>query len=460
MQRHPLRAPSVLLPIALAVAAAMPAQVPDGWFVWSSFQGAAGQTGIFFCHPRDPLTPLVAVTGLSANLAYDPARGQGASCVVLRQSDGALLVGERAPMGHSVDLHVLRLNGSDVVHAQLFSMGTSAGQGEIPQCALLPDGRVLVAATDLAGGPLAQYLTQGYNWEGIGLLHPVSGAITPVPIANFAQLPGVINGLTCSPDGAIAYVGNWISSTAGDLWAVPLPGGGTATQVASLPAGVSNLAIDQDGCVLIGTLNGPPNLFRHDPRTMTTTPVFTSSGPLNAVAVEQVTGNWLLATANAGIPVRSLLWMTPGGVEHPLLSPNLATISGVDVHHNPRAFGEATPGVDRYAFDLRGDPLGLPEAGQGFRLRLRAENATPGAALLLLGLQRTVAPLVIEGLRIHVDPAGAVTSVASFGGSLDVPLGIPGNPALRGMRLFAQALLLEASSQTLAASAGVQITVL
>lgn len=451
-----------LLPCALSLlAAGLSAQVPDGFFVWCSFQGVAGQTGVFFSHPRDPLAPFIAVTGLSPNLAYDPGGRQGASCVLRRPADGALIVGERAPQGHSVDLHVLRLSGNAVVHAQLFSLGTSAGVGEIPQCALLPDGRVLVAATDLAAGPLAQFQTLQYNWEGVAIVDTLSGAITPVPIGNFGQFPGVINAITASADGTVAYIGNWISTASGDLWAVPLPAGGTATQVATLPFGVSNLGIDLDGCVLVTTLNGPPNLFRYDPRTQVTTPVNTTSGPLNAITVETVTGNWVLASANSGIPPRSLVWMTPGGAEHTLLSPNMATISGVDVNPNPRVFAAGTPGTDRYDWNLRGDPNGLPLVGNAaFSLTVQSQNGTPGAALCLLGFAPPPAPLQVAGLDIHVDPASAVSTLWSFGGALTVALPLPNVQALQGMTLCLQSLHLEVITQTLAASPGVRLTVL
>ena len=101
---------SYLAALAL-LATPLISQVPDGWYVYGSFQSSLkGETGIFMNHPRNPGKP-VAITGLNADLKWVPNSpvNQGASCLVYRPSDGALIVGERAPGGHSVDLHIITL---------------------------------------------------------------------------------------------------------------------------------------------------------------------------------------------------------------------------------------------------------------------------------------------------------------------------------------------------------------
>lgn len=454
--------PLIRIVAPLALAAAAVAQVPDGYYVFGSFQGAAGLNGIYFAHPRDSAAAPIPVTGLPPALGYDPAGRRGAACVNWRSSDQMLFAGERSPAGTSVDLHMLRLNGAAVVFDQLFSVGTSANVGEIPQAGLLPDGRIVLAATDLmAGGPLAQFQTLQYNWEGVGIVDPISGSVTPVPISNLSAFPGVINGLAVTPDGATIYLGNYISATAGDLWSVPITGG-VATLVASLPAGSSNVAIDGDGTVLVTTLNGPPNLFRYDPSAQTTTPVATTTGPLNAIAVESVTGNYVLATANAGVPSRSLVWMTPGGQENVLLSPNLATISAVDVNPNPEAYGVATVGTASYDWQLAPNPGGLPQSGNaGFSLTLTASDPSlVSLSAFVLSLARSVPPGNIAGLGVEVDLGFASTFVGSFQGSGTTALPIPAGATLVGMPVFAQTFLWEVAPATVAASRGVEFTIL
>ena len=131
----------------------------------------------------------------------------------------------------SVDLHIIHLKGADVFRDQLFSVGTSANVGEIPQCALLPDGKILIAATDLGSGPLANYDTTSFNKQGIGILDPISGRLTPLTITNGQLMPGVMNGLAASKDGKTCYFGCWVATGQGDVYSLPLPSGGFGLQV-------------------------------------------------------------------------------------------------------------------------------------------------------------------------------------------------------------------------------------
>jgi hypothetical protein len=448
---------------ALLLAVPVAAQVPDGWIVWGSFMGVnmtLGENGIWFSHPRDGLVPSIRVTGLPPALGYDPAGRRGSACISYRSSDGMLIAGERAPAGTSVDLHVMRLQGSAVVFDQLFSVGTSASVGEIPQAALLPDGRIVVAATDLRpGGPLSQFQTLQYNWEGVGIVDTISGSVTPIAISNLSAFPGVINGLAVTPDGQDVYITNYISGTLGDLWRVPITGG-TATLVATVTAGASNVAIDNDGTVLVTTLAGPPNLFRYNPGNGTVTPITTVSGPLNAVAVERVSGEYALATANAGLPSRSLIRMDAAGVETVLLTPNQQTISGVDFNPNPEAYGASTPGAVDYFWKLAPNPGGLPLLGNaGFSLTLAGTASTIANAITAISFERT-APTPLFGLTSHVDLALAAVQFTVMVNEMTVPLPLPNNPAFLGVALFVQTFLSELPTELLAASPGVSLTLM
>lgn len=451
-----------LLPALLAVGSAA-AQVPDGYVVFGSFQGTTGTNGLFFAHPRDPQSAWIPVTNLPAALGFDPLGRRGVAAV-LRRPDGTLLAGERSPIGTSVDVHLLRLSGASVTFAQLFSVGTSANVGEIPQLGLLPDGRVVVAATDLtAGSPLAQFQTSQFNWEGIGILDVASGGVVPIAIPNLNQFPGVINGIAVSADGQTIYVGNWVSATSGDLWSVPVSGG-AATQIATFPSGPSNVAVDLDGSVLVTTLNGPPNLFRvaaAPPHAVTVIP--TTHGPMNAVEVETVTGNYFVATANAGVPVRSLLWMTPTGSQETVLqSPNLATISAIAHNPDPEAYGAAATGLSDYRWLLAPNAGGLPEVGNaGFSLTMNAAPTEPLLAFFFLSTG-TVTGITFQSLPIHIDFGNLVLDrlLISAGGPVTVPLGIPNDNGLRGIAVFGQILMQEVTTQAGAASPGVEITVL
>jgi hypothetical protein len=451
----------ILTALALSVPAA--AQVPDGWIVWGSFMSTNlgnGQCGIFFSHPRDGLQPVIQVTGLPPALAFDPLGRRGSACVAYRASDGMLIAGERSPAGTSVDLHVMRLQGSAVVFDQLFSVGTSVNVGEIPQCALLPDGRIVVGASDLQpGGPLAQFQTLQYNFEGLGIVDTISGAVTPIQVSNLSSFPGVINGLNVSHDGQTVYVGNYISASAGDLWEVPIAGG-MATQVAQLPFGASNVAVDNDGTVLVTTLNGPPNLFRYDPVSGATTPITTTSGALNAVCVEPATGNLLYATASSGVPARSLMWMDSSGVETVISSPNMQTISGVSVNPNPEQYGASTPGEVDYYWQLAPNPGGLPLVGNSnFSLTVASDQPMIALVLMSVSLART-SPTLQFGLLTHIDLGVAATIFTTLVDTATMPLPLPNANAFVGIELFAQAYLSEQPTTVIAASPAVSLTIL
>lgn len=452
--------PSRVALATFALAAAVSAQVPDGWYAWTAF-GSAGRTGIFLQHPRTPGAP-VAVEGLNPDLLYVPGGRSGGSSLLVRASDGALIVGERAAVGNSVDLHVIRLHGVQVVFDQLFGMGTAGPAGEIPQAALMPDGRVLVAATDLTQGPLASIPTTNYGMEGIGIVDLNGGAVTPVPVANPGVfLGGVFNGLTLSADGTTAYIANYVSSTIGEVWALPVPAGGTATLLTTVPAGVSNVGLDLDGNLMIVALNGPPNCWRYEFGTAQLSPVVTGTGPLNAIALETTTGNFALCSANAGTPSRSILWMDPQGNATTLVTPGYGTPSGIDARQNPRTFGNATPNADVYVWKLRPNPGGLPLVGNaGFSLTMEASNpSAPAFGGVLIGLAKASSPINIAGVDVLIDPASILYS-GSVGVAVTqtIGLGIPADHGLVGAKLYLQGIHLAGGG--LLGTNGVEFTIL
>lgn len=461
-QPHQLRSLRSCLSLAATAlfGAAATAQVPDGYIVFGSFQGAPGQNGIFFAHPRDTTATPIPVTGLSPALAYDPTGQRGVAALLRRPSDGALIVGERAPAGTSVDLHILRLSGAHVMKAQLFSVGTSAAVGEIPQCGLLPDERIVVAATDLAaGGPLSHFDNGAYNWQGLGILDPVSGGVTTIPVANWNVFTGVINAMTVSRDGSTVYLGSWISVSSGALWEVPTTGG-ALTLVASLPFGASNLAVDLDDTVLVTTLNGPDNLYRYDPVTQSTTSIPNNTGPLNAIAVEAATGNYLMATANAGTPIRSLVWTTPTGLANVLISPNVATISALDTNPNPESYGQSSGGSTGYRWQIDGNPDGLPITGNAdFSLTLASDTPIVALGFWLFAFA-SIAPVDVLGITAYIDVTNFLSFPLILNDTATFSWAIPNDPSMLGDELFAQALLVENPTSILAASPGLSLTIL
>jgi hypothetical protein len=437
------------------------AQIPDGHIVWSSQQGTTGQNGIFHSHPRDPLVPVGVIGNLPPALAYSPAGARGCASVLYRRRDGALIAGERAPNGTSVDLWVLHLHGDDVAWAQSFSVGTGAAFGEICQSSLLPDGRVVVGASGLAAGsPLAQVLTAQYQWQGIGIVDTEGGGVTPIAVTNLAQIAGVVNGLAASRDGATVYFCTWINNGSGELWSVATAGG-AATSLAALPGGPASVSIDNDGTIVLPVLvpGSAANVQRFDPVTQALTPIPTTAGPLNCLAVETVTGNFVVATRETGTPPRSLYWMTPAGAQTLLASPNLATINGIDVNPTPEVVAPGTPGLGTYDWQVAPNPGGLPLLGSPFSLTLAPSGSPSGLAAAVFGFARLPAPVPLFGADLHVDPTDAIVQLFFGGAPQTFAIPIPVAPVLRGFRFYGQTLHDEGAA-TLAASSLVEVTVL
>lgn len=453
--------PSRFVAAACLSAAAAVAQVPDGYLVFGTFGSGNGSQGIYFAHPRDTVQTAVPVLGLPSDLNGIGSGSHGVAAIARRSSDGAVLAGERAPSGASVDFWVLKLTGNQVTVAQSYSCGTSTGVGEIPQFGQLPDGRIVIAATALAaGGQLAHFFNGGgYDWQGLSILNPTSGAFSTIPVANWNAFVGVMNGMAVSHDGQFVYLGEYISTSSGGLWEIPITGG-TMTLVSALPFGASNVTVDLDGTVLVTTLNGPPNLFRYDPVSLSTSVVTTTTGPLNAIGIERATGNYLMATANAGLPNRSLAWRTPAGPDNVLLSPGLGTISALDSNPNPESYGAGTPGAASYAWQLAPNPGGLPEAGNlGFSLTVASNVPSTGFGAIGIGFAKT-APTPLFGVNVLIDTSNAVIVLLGFADSLTVPLGLPADPNIVGAQLFGQLVLLEDATNSYVASPGVELTVL
>lgn len=441
-----------LVAVALSLSP-LTAQIPQGHYVFSTF-GATGDRGVFHAHPRSAGQP-TPITGLAGDLVIT----DGAS-IFHRVSDGAVLVGERSPIGASVDLHVIELGGDRVLRDASFSVGTGGSCcGEIPQFGLLPDGRVVIAATDIAAGPLSMYLTTSYGYQGVGILDTVSGLVTPVPITNGAAIVDVFNGMAIAPDASAVYLGCW-GANQGQIWHLPLPAGGTATLVATLPVGLSNMAFDGSGTLWCTTLDPMRPLFRVDVGAGSFTAVTTGAGALNAIDLETVTGNFGLVSSSQGTPGKSIFWLEPNGNEHPLSSPGLATPSGISVHANPAQFGD--PAAHDWHWSLAPNAGGLPLVGNGaFSLTVRESSPQlPTLAIAMLATGRRAQPLMLLGAEILLDANRLLHStVIAPLPSVTIPLGIPNNPALAGVALYLQTLHMDGNG-TLTSSRGVAMTIL
>jgi len=219
---------------ALLLSAPAVAQVPDGWYVVSSFAANGYPGGLQLVRPGS-LNVVQNVLGLGHDLTGSPeASYVGAHAVLYRPGDGALIVGEVATSSEpSLDIHVITLKGFDVASDVAHFISATSPQlvCRITQMALLPPGPALGEV--LFTGVIAT------GCMGLAILNTTTGVVTAVPVGG---LGGCIEGLAMDRTGTTAYVG-----IGPNLYSVPVPGGGIATLVASLPYGsIVQLAVDND----------------------------------------------------------------------------------------------------------------------------------------------------------------------------------------------------------------------
>ncbi len=418
--------------VAFSAASNVGALVPDGWYVVSSFHSVSGiypggcseGGGLFFLPPRSVSSPAtlpawpLQVPGLGCDLTGACAIcsvTQGASCV-LRRPDGALIVGERAPAGTSVDLHVLTLSGTAVVTDTPYTVGTAGpgGPGEIVQAALLSSGDILVGVSGIAGGPLAG--------ARLGIVSPATGTVTPVLVTPPNPFPpcSFVNAVTADPAGTTAYLGIVCDPAVGQssIYEVTVATG-AATPLQTFFGAISNLTLDDAGQLLASFVDsslGPPpdNLVRVDPSSGAWTSVGPPAGALNAVALERVTGNYAAVSGNAVPPYPSgaTYWVTP--------PPTVATTqltffylgwwgakSGIEVNPDPESYGSGTPGLNVVEWVLTPNPGGLPEIGNAaFGLTVQSEGAGgPAAGLCAFSLGKGSPPVFpCPGMSVWLDP--------------------------------------------------------
>lgn len=450
----PLLASHLLAPLALlSFATTAVAQVPDGSFVFGTFGSASiGVRGLFYSHPRNQnqITPI-------QNLQGDLTR-TGSSCVVYRESDGMILAGERAPIGGSVDLHMIKLSGDSVLFDASFSLGQGGSCcGEIPQMSLLPDGRVVVAVTDIDSGPLKNILTTSYGWQGVGIVDTTSGLITPINVTNGNIITAVFNGMTVHPDFSKVYLCTWNSSTQGDVWEVPIQGG-PATLTATLPAGCSNMSFGSDGLLYVTCLNSQAPLYSVDVNTGVVTNIPQANGQLNAISQEKVTGEFGMVSASSGVPGRSVFWMERNGTAHLLSTPGLATPSGISAVPNPREVGEASPGNASYTWRVP-HPGGLPTLGNSsFSILVEGTGAIqPGWMVASLGVAET--PTSFLGADIYLELSQILFSAPVPAPPVLMPIGIPSDPGLLGFSIYFQSVHTDGAF-ALAATSPLKVTII
>lgn len=398
---------------------AVSAQVPDGHYVVSSFHRTQqGPGGLFFVHPRMPGAP-VAVTGLGSDLTgVVNGPNAGANCVAL-MDDGALLVGELAPTGVMLDLHVVVLAGSSVATDTLIPIGLAASNtimaGQISQIAVV-GGTFAAVAT---GGVVNQPPLSG---NPIGLVDVATGIV--LPIASPTIVGRDVNALAFDPESGQLFLAAQIGTSPNyEIYRLPLTGG-TAVLLANLTS-VSALAVASDGTLFAAASS--TNVYAIDPTSGAAALVATVGSNVNGLGLERATGNPVAVLNN--ILGSGLFWIA-GGTTNLLTAAIGGVPSGIAVNDSVRSYGSGTSSGIEYEFALAPTPGGLPIAGNSaFAIRVDASSAA-GQPGLLVG-NFAPADLPLFGVRVLIDPVAPI-AIGLFQPGTPVPFPIPaGFPPLR-----------------------------
>ena len=157
--------------LTLTTSLSLTAQVPEGWAVasaWRQLNYTTGGGGLLVFHP-DRAEPTWEVTGLPADLTgigvTTPLNLHGANSVLIRPSDGRLLVGERSGVAtDTLEIHEITLSGQAATQMVRHPIGTldpTANRMDVHQMAWLPDGRVLFAHQGVVSPMLGGFLGFG-----------------------------------------------------------------------------------------------------------------------------------------------------------------------------------------------------------------------------------------------------------------------------------------------------------
>jgi hypothetical protein len=431
--------------IAGITTVAIPSQVPDGDYAVTAYNSAvvpSGQGGIWVIDPRVPGPPQ-AITGLAPDLTGVGRPGTGAFSVAVRQSDGALYVGEAAASGDDLDLHVITLDGLAVATDTRIKIGSIPPNygGTIDTIDVLPSGDLLIAVAMPDQPP--------FNGSPLGVVSTTNQTVTPIPVS---RPPGA--GVTAmATDGQTVYLVVCECLTPPlfpyFIYTVPITGG--IPQLFLPTTATGGIAVHRDGNIYVSTRP----VQRIDPVTKQVTVVGDPPGSPVGLDIERTTDDLVFPLNGLSASGRGVYRMSLSGE-----SVRLATIpsgipTSIAVRHDPWTYGLDTPAQSNYRWRTEPNPGGLPRIGNAqFGLHLDATPSGNAAGALLAA--SASGSTQVAGVELLL--GGTIIFAGNVPASGDVPLPLPVAPALVGVTVYLQSFHLDPGG--LAASNGVRMTVL
>lgn len=427
------------------------AQVPDGWYLVSSFANASATPGgLFLVHPRIPGPPVV-VQGLASSLTgVGAAVGTGANCVAIRPDDQVLLVGSLGQAGTPIDLHEIALIGSTAQTIRTTNVGTvafsSTSGGGINQIAVLPSGDAVFCVGGLRNTP-------PLGGAALGYFSRATGAVTPIPTPAIGGQSVNAVAVDRSATTIYAAVLPVAGSPSTDIHALPLTGG-TSTLIATLLGG-PGLAVDSTGRIYAGSF---ADIVTIDPASGVVSLLGTVGANVNGLALEAATDLPVCVLNGSLAPGPGAYWQNSAGAANLLTAGITGVGSGMAVLDDPRAYGTSTAGTANYLWRTGPAPGGLPTRGNaGFSLQVDGLGTNPGPGFLAGSTQPANQNLF--GVRVLLNPGNTVLiGLIAPGTPLAAPIPSSLGP---GLRFYFQSFHLDAGApQGLAASNGQLVGIL
>lgn len=455
---HPKRSIAMALAGFAFSMSAVSAQIPKGWVAASLFRpaGAAGavEGGILVFNPYDT-TQQWSVSGLPVGVtALNSGSEAGGTHMLVRESDGAIVVSETAPGGNTVSIHLITLNGQAVGTIQSALIGTTTGTGRIGgiDWADAAQTQVAFGFDQISGVPGAT------GTKGIGILDLAT--MTASALTMTFVPAGELN--TCLVDltNQLAFFtvsGLGSAPISSRLMSLPL-GGGTPNFGPTIVGVAEHLGWAQNGDILICLENGSAarsDVYRYSQATLRATPFVTNLDDVRSLTYDEISGGYIGygELDIAGTATTGYYTFSDGGPETLILTPTAtgpgSGAPGAMVRFPIMSvYGTQQPNQpNNYEWLIDPAPGGAPQIGNAnFSIQMQG---SPAAAVGVIALsQGTGTGLPSPFGNLWIDPAqfiGAVTVTTSPVQVANLPL--PNLPALVGLEVFAQAIHIQGTSR-------------
>jgi hypothetical protein len=251
--------------------------------------------------------------------------------------------------------------------------------------------------------------TPPLNGARLAVVNLVTGSVTPVP---GGPINSIVNAVAVDRTGSLGYYANSSGGPGTGIYEIPVPGGGTPRLIVNIQ-GTASLAVDYRGQIISTYAGGSvPGIWTIDPVLNTANQLFQVGSNPNGLMIESATDDIVYVLNGLGTPGPQVHSITRAGVDTPLATVT-GVPSGVDVAHNPSAYG-APSGAGQCTWTSTPHPLALPFAGVtggNWRIAVDWNGTVPVFSAAFFSLAPSAALPVPLGFDVWIDMGSLLGSV-------------------------------------------------